>query len=167
LYRGEVVRSRDPFFATGRLHEDSELCFEVLHDWDFGFVHKVLSFVRVASDSILGRLDSYHWRALDNYLTMRMFGPRYLSAAEYDTYRAPVERRYYSAIAEHLLFLREQEVWDYHRKGLATIGERLPSGKALPHLFRNVAKAVIRPGWTRSILARRRRAICDRQLSFG
>ena len=52
LYRAEVVRARDPFFCERSLHEDTEACYEILRDWDFGFVHQVLSYWRTQPGSI-------------------------------------------------------------------------------------------------------------------
>ena len=47
LYRADLVRSREPFYSESSMHEDTELCHEVLADADLGFVHQVLSFSRV------------------------------------------------------------------------------------------------------------------------
>src|SRR5215813_13713501 len=53
LLRASIVRSRKPFYETGRLHEDTEVCYEILRDWNFGFVHQILSFTRRDNDSIV------------------------------------------------------------------------------------------------------------------
>ena len=46
LYRSSVVRDRDPFWASGYEHADTEAAYRVLTGNDFGFVHQVLTFAR-------------------------------------------------------------------------------------------------------------------------
>ena len=46
LFRSDLVRSRDPFYNESNVQADSEACFELLKDCDFGFVHQVLTFSR-------------------------------------------------------------------------------------------------------------------------
>jgi glycosyltransferase involved in cell wall biosynthesis len=157
LYRADLVRRRQPFYNVGRLHEDSELCFEVLEDTDFGFVHQILSFLRVNENSILGGVSSYGWRALDAYITLRTFGARYLPPPEYARRMAFFRRLYLASLGEGALFLREPAYWAYHRRGLATIGERIHPLAVLPYVGRAAVKAILRPGWALGQLSARLR----------
>jgi hypothetical protein len=52
MFRADVVRSRRPFFEEGRLHEDTELCDELLKTSDFAFVHQVLTFLRSGNEGV-------------------------------------------------------------------------------------------------------------------
>jgi glycosyltransferase involved in cell wall biosynthesis len=147
LYRADLVRRRQPFYTPGRMHEDSELCFEALRDGDFGFVHQVLSFTRVDQQSILGSAGSYDWQPLDAYLLVRMFGPDYLSLDEYRTLLRRFRSFYHSRLGEAALFLREKAYWAYQRRGLATIGESVHPLAVAPYVARALGKAILRPGW--------------------
>src|SRR5207248_10077737 len=40
LLCSEIVRARDPFYAAATPDTDTAACFEILRDWDFGFVHQ-------------------------------------------------------------------------------------------------------------------------------
>jgi glycosyltransferase involved in cell wall biosynthesis len=147
MYRADLVRRRQPCYNVNRLHEDTELCFEVLENTDFGFVHQILSFLRVNENSILGGVSSYDWRALDAYITLRTFGARYLPAPEFASRMAHFRQQYLASLGEGALFWREPAYWAYHRRGLATIGERVRPLAVLPYVGRAAVKAVLRPGW--------------------
>ena len=126
LYRGEVVRSRAPFFRPDRLHEDTEACYEILSQWDFGFVHQVLSFTRRQNESLSSArrsIDPAH--RLDRLLVTLRFGPQYLDAEEFARCRARAETAYYRFLGERTLYRTPPEFWRYHEEGLATVGATL------------------------------------------
>src|SRR5271167_143509 len=52
LYRADLVRNRDPFYNETNIHADTEACFALLKTSDFGFVHQILTFTRVRSESL-------------------------------------------------------------------------------------------------------------------
>jgi len=146
LYRADLVRRRQPFYALGRLHEDSELCFEALRDADCGFVHQVLSFMRLDNESILGGRTSYDWQELDAYLLLRMYGTEYLTPSEYRAAVRRRRRRYLRRLGEAVVLLREKEYWNYQRRGLATIGEQLQPVAVAPYVVGAIGRAMMRPG---------------------
>jgi len=148
LYRADLVAKRQPFFSESSLHDDTDLCYEVLADADMGFVHQVLSFSRVGNEGVLTELESFHWRILDAYLALRKYGPQFLSDDELASTLRPIRDEYFRILGEASVLGREENFWDYHRRGLATIGEALPSGLSIaPHVARGVLKAAVRPKW--------------------
>jgi hypothetical protein len=148
LYRATLLKKREPFYSETALHEDTELCYEVLESADLGFVHQVLSYQRVGNSGILSAVETYHWQQLDTYIIVRKFGPRFLSAAEFNRRFGRVSRYYRQLLGEGLLFRREPAFWDYHRRGLATIGETLPSRARLAWpAVRGAVKALLRRDW--------------------
>src|ERR1700746_4068566 len=52
LYRAGLVRGKDPFYNEANIHADTEVCFTLLKTCDFGFVHQILTFTRVRSESL-------------------------------------------------------------------------------------------------------------------
>lgn len=146
LYRADLVRRRQPFYTVGRMHEDSELCFEALRDADFGFVHQVLSFMRIDNQSILGGSSSYDWRELDAYLLLRMYGAEYLAAREYQAAMGRRRRLYLQRLGEAAVLLREKAYWAYQRRGLATVGESIQPLAIAPYVLGAVGRAMLRPG---------------------
>jgi len=158
MYRGSLAEKRQPFYPEHSLHEDSELCHEVMSVSDLGFVHQVLSFNRVGNSGILTALDTFHWQLLDFYTILRKCGPLSLSPEELATRLRTVRSEYLRLLGESVLLGRESAFWDYHRNGLATVGEKLPTGLTLtPYIVRAILKTIIRPAWFRAERARLRR----------
>ncbi len=153
MFRSEIVRSRNPFYDESRLHEDTEACYEVLHDWDFGFVHQVLSFLQVAPDSTYGRMRQLDDSQLDGLITFHRYGPGFLSPEEFRRYRKQRESRYYRRLARAVLAGKGKEFWEYQKVGLATVGLRIERGRIawaiLPELLGLLANPgrTLREGW--------------------
>jgi glycosyltransferase involved in cell wall biosynthesis len=148
MYRGDLVAKRQPFYSESSLHEDTELCHEVMANADLGFVHQVLSFNRVGNSGILTALETFHWQILDFYTTLRKSGPLSLSPEELDNRLRTVRAEYFRLLGESVLLGREPAFWNHHRNGLATVGEKLPSRLTLaPQIARAALKAIVRPAW--------------------
>jgi glycosyltransferase involved in cell wall biosynthesis len=155
MYRGNLVAKRQPFYSESSLHEDTELCHEVMVDADLGFVHQVLSFNRVGNSGILTELETFHWQILDFYTTLRKCGPLSLSPEELDNRLRIVRAEYFRLLGESVVLGREPAFWAHHRNGLATVGEELPSRLTLgPQIARAILKAIVRPAWFRGERAR-------------
>jgi hypothetical protein len=138
LYRADVVRSRRPFFELGRLHEDTEVVFELLREYDFAFVHQVLTFTRVHADSISGAAQDFAPEALDRLILVKRFGREYLDDAEFEACLRQAERLYYGGLVRQWLTQPKRDFWRYHKQGLANAGERLR-----PHLIARHAGALV------------------------
>jgi glycosyltransferase involved in cell wall biosynthesis len=153
LFRADVVRSRRPFYSENRLHEDTEAVYEILARADFGFVHQVLSYTRVQQDSITGSTDSFNPDLLDFLIIMRRYGLVHLTPGEYYRRLKRVEDKYYRFLAEAWLARRGRSFWDYHRKGLASMGQALAGGRLAGKLPRVLVRTLLDPD--RSLIAAR------------
>jgi glycosyltransferase involved in cell wall biosynthesis len=144
LYRADIVRSRRPFFAD-RLHADTEAAYEILLDHDLGFVHQVLSFVRTDNESISSAARAFFPIGLDNLIVVERFGRRVLSPAEFRFVRSRVRREYYGLLGLMALRFPGRPFWDYHRRGLATIGYALRWHDVLPWTAAEILHVVLNP----------------------
>jgi glycosyltransferase involved in cell wall biosynthesis len=139
LVRADIVRSRNPFYTEGRMHEDTEVCFEILRTHDFGFVPQVASYIRLDNQSIMGSADSFAPGLLDRLINIRTYGREFLDEDEYRRVLADHERDYRNLLGRAWLLRREKKFWDYHRRGLATIGDTIDRTM----LARGAAEAVL------------------------
>ena len=155
MYCGDVVRSRKPFYTPGRFNDDTEACYEILRDWDFGFVHQILSFTRLDDDSTYGRNRNNDPGILDRMITLRRYGAEFLSDSEYSARLDEIERRYYRRLAWAVLCGRERKYWDFHRDGLATQGPGIEARKLAAGLARETLSLVGCPARILEILAER------------
>jgi glycosyltransferase involved in cell wall biosynthesis len=131
MYRADLLEERRPFFASGRVHPDTEAVFEILANADFGFVHQVLSFSRehLERDSERGIPREFEPDALDRFIIISQYGPVYLDQHEFRDVLASATRWYYSVLARAWLKDRVGQTpegfWEYHRAGLKSIAEEV------------------------------------------
>jgi glycosyltransferase involved in cell wall biosynthesis len=131
LMRAELVRAREAFYNEANFHADTEACFEVLRDRDFGFIHQVLIFAREQEDSLTSysiRMNTYLSGALYDLLT---YGPQLLSEAELATRLHEILDNYYAFLARSVLRARGKEFWRYHKQRLAELGRPLSEARLL------------------------------------
>ncbi len=157
LYRGEVVRGRRPFFSERALHEDTEACYEILRDWDFGFVHQVLSFWRWREDSISGRAAGFNPQALDRYIVSMKYGPEFLAGEDLLACQRLAERTFYSGLAVAASRGVGRRFWAYQLDGLQRAGMRLDRLKLLRYLALQACQLALNPGATAARLLQRSR----------
>lgn len=125
LVQSDIVRARQPFYPEDSFFPDSDAVYEILLHHDFAFVHQVLSFTRLDSDSVWGRARGYRPLLLDRLVRLKLFGPAYLSPEEAARHLDEHRRLYRRFLAEAWLRRREPAFWEFHRKGLARIGEEI------------------------------------------
>ena len=156
MYRSDIVRQRTPFYEEHRYFEDTENCFDVLMSWNFGFVRQVLSFLRDDNESIMSRIRALDpkWWMLDRLIMLRRFGQNFLAEEEFDRCWAEVEREYLNHLGPYFCLVRDREFWDYHLKGLETVGYRLSAQKIRRAAALYMATLVTRPRGLIRVIAR-------------
>jgi glycosyltransferase involved in cell wall biosynthesis len=125
MYRSSLVRHQQPFFNEALPHSDTEKCMEILEHWDFGFVHQILSFLRIDNESISSAFRAFQPFALDRYIITQRYASTFLGAAEATSLKGESKRKYYRVLAREAIGLRSREFWRHHREGLKTLGERI------------------------------------------
>jgi len=146
LYRGDYIRNQQAFYEESELHADREVCYRVLRDSDFGFVHQVLTYTRVHAESITRStaLRLYTFRVADLYV-LRKYGPVYLSEAEYDRRYNEELVEYYQLLARNLLRRGNREFWEYHKTRLREIGQPLEAGRLVWAFLGHIVDRLLNP----------------------
>ena len=123
LFRSDLVRSHSPFYDESNIHADSETCFELLKDCDFGFVHQVLTFSRdERSGSRLEKSRELNTAAAGMLHELVAYGPHYLTSEEYKGRLKAMVANYYEFLAASFLRPRTSEFWNYHKEKLRDAG---------------------------------------------
>jgi glycosyltransferase involved in cell wall biosynthesis len=120
LVRSDLVRARDPFYPEGSLHADTEVCFELLRDTDFGFVHQVLTLTRRHSEAVTSYATRIGTYAPGRVEMARRYGPTFLAADEYERRLAVMVAEYGLFLSRHPGRLRDREYRTFHGR---TLGE--------------------------------------------
>ncbi len=144
LFRSRLVRERTPFFSETSLHEDTEVCYEILERHDFGFVHQVLSFSRRENESMSTPVREFNPNLLDFFIVLSKYGKVYLEEQEYRRRLNEVRYSYYDFLADNLKACRGRGFWEYHRRGLATIGAKLSFSEIAGFLLKRKVKSMVR-----------------------
>jgi acetyltransferase-like isoleucine patch superfamily enzyme/glycosyltransferase involved in cell wall biosynthesis len=122
LIRSDLIRKRTQFYNENNLHADTEVCYDILENADFGFVHQVLSFTRRENESMTKtfalRYNSY---ILGDLLILKKYGSKYLNRSELEKVRDNWLKRHYRYLGKRFI-KRDKEILDYHIKGLRELG---------------------------------------------
>lgn len=161
MYRSSLVRRDRPFFGEGLLHEDTEKCMQIIQQWEFGFVHQILSFSRSDNESTTSRLREFRPEPLDYYIIVQRYASEFLEPAEAKRLRSRCKRRYYAILAQEALRFRGAAFWRYHNEGVKTLGQTLDWTLLMLEICKRLLWALVNPGiavWkVYSLVCRRRR----------
>lgn len=127
LIRSEIVRESKEFYPEWNTHSDTEICYRILENWDFGFVHAPLVFKRSDEKSLSSwsrRMNTYAIGHLQDLIT---YGPKFLSRQELKSALSERFKFYYNFLAKSVLENRDEEFWNYHRSALIQLGHPLNS----------------------------------------
>lgn len=135
LMRSEIIRSRDPFYDESNIHTDTAVCYEILQDSDFGFVHKVLTYSRIREGS--GRTFSQRF---NTYLPgllhdLIKYGPIYLKPEELEAGIKVHLKTYYEFLGRSVFYSYEKSFWQYHETKLKDLGYPLSKLKLASAMF--------------------------------
>jgi len=128
LLRSQLVRSRQPFYDERYApFEDGHACFDLLREWDLGFVHQVLTFSRRDNASILASVRPFGIERFLRFSMLVVHGTDYLSPEEYTRCLSNTSREYLFFLAQIACARKRasREFWKFHRDGLASINYSL------------------------------------------
>ncbi len=145
LYRADLVRSRDPFYSEDNIHADTEVCIALLKTCDFGFVHQVLTFTRVRSDS-LSTISQGLQTSLASMLQLLVtHAPDYLTREESKARLARHLSEYYRFLGKSLILGRDTRFWNYHKEELAKAGLGFSRARLAKGALTALCNAVLNP----------------------
>ncbi len=130
MVRSDLIRRHESFYDEAELHADTDVCFRLLKEVDYGFVHQVLTYNRKHDKSVTSSYAQqfYTFRAA-RLARVKKYGPIYLSRKEYKTCLRRELARYYRQLGRSLLQRRDRELYAYQRDELDRIGEPLQVGR--------------------------------------
>lgn len=158
LIRSEEVRKRPSFYNEANTHCDKEVCFDILQDHDFGFVHQVLTYSRVHDGTESAFSDRFNTYILGNFEVLTKYGRTYLSADEYSQRFTLWWKRYYKFLGSRVFNNREERFWEYHRRELNRLGYSFSRWRVALAAIIELLEAALNPLTTvKNLVARVRR----------
>jgi glycosyltransferase involved in cell wall biosynthesis len=135
LVRCDEIRRLHTPYNEANQHADKEICFAILRDRDFGFVHQVLTFTREHSEAASAFSRQFYTYFFGELQILTRYGRAYLTAEEYEQQLRLRWKRYYAYLGSQMFLNFDRRFWRYHRDTLNTLGYPLSAGK--------VAKAAV------------------------
>jgi glycosyltransferase involved in cell wall biosynthesis len=135
LIRSDLIRKRKNFYSENHPHTDKDVCFDILKESDFGFVHQVLTFTRRHNESrtsIAKKLDS---NKLYRVKILIKHGPVFLNDEEYSQALEDEMHRYYQYLAKNYIEGGGATAISFHCEELAKDGILFSKKKILKALF--------------------------------
>ena len=146
LMRADLVRAKTPFYDEGYLiAEDQSACFDALRQFDFGFVHQILSFVRTENESILSKIRSFDPQQLDRLVLLRRHGRDFFDVQEYNAIESATMKRDHTALALGLLSRQGPTYWRFHCTGLESTGLALDKIRLARAVSRELISRALNP----------------------
>jgi glycosyltransferase involved in cell wall biosynthesis len=122
LYRADLVRANNPFYNEANFNADTEVCFALLRNCDFGFVHQVLTFTRLRPGSLTSVSTSLQTNLPGDLHILSTYGAYYLEPEELESNLRKHVSRYYQYLGRSLMHFRDRKFWNYHKAKLNKCG---------------------------------------------
>lgn len=122
LYRSDIVRERGDFFYKSSIFFDAEVCYQMLKDNKFGFIHQILTFTRRNNESFTSNINRFRPSLLARYICFKKYGRIYLSDIEYLKKEKDIEHKYYSYLGKKIFTNKDKEFWKFHLSELEKVG---------------------------------------------
>jgi glycosyltransferase involved in cell wall biosynthesis len=135
LIRSDIIQSRPTFYDESTFHADTQTCFEILQDADFGFVHQVLTYTRRHNESVTSLTYRLDTRRLGMFMCLVKYGPIYLGQEEYQQRLKRVIENYHRFLGQSVWELKGKEFWSFHRAELEKLGHPISSAKLVKAFF--------------------------------
>lgn len=125
LYRSDLIRSRKSFYDPTVIHTDVDVCFSILKEADFAFVHQILSYTRIHNETTSTFCDYYHTYSLSDLYFIQTYGDFFLTSEEYKMFLSSTLSYHHHWLVKIMFKGRGREVWQYHKKELAKMGLKI------------------------------------------
>lgn len=154
LIRADLIRSRPTFYNEGNIHADTEICYDLLQQADFGFVHQVLTYTRRHNESMTSLTRQFNTRLFGKLMVMKKYGPIYLSDQEYQRRLEERIQEYHTFLARNILKLQQKGFWDYHKRMLRELDIPFRWSRMIKPLFFELVHHLLHIKHTAQIIAK-------------
>ena len=148
LYRSDLVRGQDCFYPNSTAEADTSACYRYLQQTDFGFVHQVLSFMRVHEQTMTAVSRSVNAYESSRLSDLVEYGPSYLTPDALDKRLQEILADYYRFLAVSVFHSRGTAFWAYHKKRLAECRQDLSYMRLALAVFAKSADLLFNPKQT-------------------
>ena len=126
LISSKYIRDHMPYYHESRLDADISALFTIFQQYDFGFVHQILTYVRSHEDSMTSR-DRKHTQTqlLSHIYLLLKYGPIYLKLNELSKQKIFLFSEYYKKLTFAVFEFKEKEFWKKQKVQLDELGYKI------------------------------------------
>jgi glycosyltransferase involved in cell wall biosynthesis len=155
LIRADEVRKRSDFFNEGNPQADKEICFDILRNGDFGFVHQVLTFTREHAEADPSGTRSLHTSRPGDLLILMKYGSAFLSPEEFKACEKRQWKDYHTMLGNLVFQNKAPNFWQYHKTMLRNVGCRFSWARVVAAAVMDLLEFVLNPLSTSKRIARK------------
>jgi glycosyltransferase involved in cell wall biosynthesis len=144
LYRSDLVRDKQGFYNEKNIHADNEACFALLRSYDFGFVHQILTYTRVRSESLKASSADYQTHLAGTLHVLCTYGQDYFSQTDLDRLLKNHLSEYYRFLGKCSL-RGEHKILNHHKQKLIEAGVRFRSSRVILGGLSTIAGLAMNP----------------------
>ena len=122
LYRADLIRSVDPYYAVSTINADLDTFFRDMQHSDYGCVHQILNFERIHDEAITSKMQKYNSMLVDRLDFLIKYGFIYLTQEEREMRMKLLLDEYYEYLAERKIHFVDNQFWDYQKSRLNGLG---------------------------------------------
>lgn len=131
LILSDLIRNSKQFYNESNIHADKEVCFDVLQDSDFGFVHQVLTFTRRHNETMAAFSRKFDTYKIGELIILKKYGLVYLNNQEYRNRLRQVIEGYHKFLVRSAFDLKERDFFEYHKKEYRKLGFQISLTKLI------------------------------------
>ena len=141
LIRSDLIRDRRPFYNDRYLQVvDQEVCYYLLQNADFGFIHEILTFSRLHAKSTTSSVTPLNRLIQEKLMLLVEFGPTYLDKDEYRKVLSQQMDKYYKFLSESIFKKKPQNFWKFHEEGLKSLDLPMNKTRLVAETFREFVR---------------------------
>lgn len=146
LIRSEYVKNNKKFYNPKHLAADMEVCYEILRDSDFGFVHQVLTYLGVHKGQSSASAITGSSLLLGKIFIVDKHGSSFLNPQEHERCLRKHWSSYYGFFAYRILKPQFRKLWRQNNENLNKLGYSLDYTKLLKAILARFFRIFIHPG---------------------
>jgi hypothetical protein len=129
LYKSCIVRSKNKFFNEACIFADADVCYEILKNYNFGFINQVLSFSRTDNESLTSTIIDYRPALPTKLILLVRYGNIYLNEEEYNHRYVSLIKNYYDYLGWKVFTQKHKRFWEFHEGELGKLGLKISPAK--------------------------------------
>jgi len=136
LIKSEIILNRDEVYDPENIHSDHAVCLDILKEYDFGFVHQVLTYSRRHPDSHTNQVaEKYRTYKVGKIKCLMEHGPYYLGPDVTEELLNETINDYYRSFIRRSVYGFSKKHYDFHIKKISEMGLSVDYLKVLRHFL--------------------------------